>query len=70
MLPRISPDGQMLAFTAMAENQNQVAAAKPESGSWTILSRDRTRGLVQDLSWSRDGNRIYFDRFSEVPRGV
>ena len=70
MGPRISPDGQMLAFLAMVDGQSQVAVMKPQSGNWTILSRDRTRGLVQDVSWSHDGNRIFFDRFSEVPRGI
>ena len=68
--PRVSPDGQTLAFQAMVDGQTQVAVMKPQSGNWTVLSRDRTRGLVQDLSWSHDGTRIFFDRFSEVPRGV
>ena len=70
MSPRVSPDGQLLAFLAMVDGQTQVAVMKPQSGNWAILSHERARGLVQDLSWSRDGTRIFFDRFSGVPRGV
>ena len=70
MHPRVSPDGQLLAFQAMVDGQTQVAVMKPQSGNWAILSHERARGLVQELSWSRDGTRIFFDRFSEVPRGV
>jgi len=68
--PRISPDGRTLAFEAMVDGQTQVAVMNPQSGNWTILTHERTKGAVQDMSWSRDGSRIYFDRFSELPRGI
>jgi len=68
--PRISPDGSMLAFQAMVKGQNQVAVMKPGTGNWTVLTRDRSKGLITDLSWSRDGTKIYFDRYLDVPGGV
>ncbi|SRR5579871_1041453 len=68
--PRISPDGHTLAFLAMVEELTQVAVMNPESGSWTILTHDRTLGEVDNLCWSRDGSKIYFDRVSSIPKGI
>jgi len=48
----------------------QVAVMKPESGDWTVLTRDRSRGSVADLCWSHDGTKVYFDRFLDAPRGI
>jgi hypothetical protein len=70
MGPRISPDGRTLAFLAMDGNMTQVAVMKPESGDWRILTQKRNAGYVTEVSWSPDGNRIYFDRVSDVPMGV
>jgi Tol biopolymer transport system component len=61
--PRISPDGETLAFTAIIDRQSQVAIMKPDSGNWNVLTKERHRGYAHNLSWSRDGSRIYFDRF-------
>ncbi len=60
--PRISPDGQLLAFRAIVDGQSQVAVMKPESSSWTALTHDRDKGAVAHVAWARDGSRIYFDR--------
>jgi len=60
--PRISPDGQLLAFRAIIDGLSQVAVMKPDSSSWTALTHDRTNGAVAGLAWSHDGSRIYFDR--------
>jgi eukaryotic-like serine/threonine-protein kinase len=68
--PRISPDGQMLAFKAMIDGITQVAVMKPESGNWQILTRDRSRGFVDEISWSPDGTKLYYDRFKERPVGI
>jgi eukaryotic-like serine/threonine-protein kinase len=68
--PQISPDGRTMAFAAMEGSQTQVAVLNPESGDWKILTHDTSRGLAEDLAWAPDGNRIYYERFSEVPRGV
>ena len=68
--PRISPDGQWLAFLAMVDGLTQVALMKPDTGNWTILTRDRTRGQVNNVSWSRDGSRLYFDRWRGTYGGV
>jgi hypothetical protein len=68
--PRISPDGQMLAFRAMVDGQTQVAVMTPQSGNWTVLSHDKTKGLVGEISWSHDGTRIFFSRSAEVPYGI
>ena len=70
MGPHIAPDGQTLAFLAMVDGLNQVAVMKPASGNWTVLTRDRSRGLVSDICWSGDGTKLYYDRYFDAPRGV
>jgi hypothetical protein len=67
---RLSPDGHLLAFAAMVDGLTQVAVMKPESGNWTILTRDRSRGQVFDISWSPDGALIYYNRSNGVLKGV
>ena len=68
--PRLSPDGNLLAFKAFDKAQTQVAVMKPESGNWSFLTHRRDRGVVQHVSWSPDGSLIYFDRVTNVPLGV
>jgi eukaryotic-like serine/threonine-protein kinase len=68
--PRISPDGNTLAFQALVDGQTQVAVMKPESGDWAILTRNRTRGAVVEMSWSPNGTSIYYDRYTDVPQGI
>lgn len=68
--PRISPDGRTLAFQAMIDNLTQVAVANPDSGNWTVLTHDLTHGFVNEISWSPDGSKLYFDRFVSVPKGI
>ena len=60
--PRISPDGQTLAFIAIIDRQSQVAIMKPESGNWNVLTKQRHLGVANSISWSRDGSKLYFDR--------
>ena len=67
---RISPDGRTLAFQALIDNDTQVAVMNVDRGTWTVLTHDRTRGYVTDISWSRDGARLYYDRFLSTPGGV
>ena len=62
MDPRISPDGKTLAFQAMVGGLFQVAVMKPETGNWTVLTQERERGSVQEITWSPDGTRLYFAR--------
>ncbi len=68
--PRISPDGQLVAFQALVDGVTQVAVMKPESGNWQVLTHDTTRGIVQEISWSRDGTRLFFDRYSGAFTGI
>ncbi len=68
--PRLSPDGHLLAFQAMDRGLTQVAVMKPETGNWSILTHDRSRGLVADVAWSPDGTMIYYDRLADVPQGI
>jgi eukaryotic-like serine/threonine-protein kinase len=68
--PRISPDGHTLAFQAMVDNLTQVAVSNPDSGNWTVLTHDRTRGTVHEISWSPDGSKLYFDRLMSKPEGI
>jgi len=68
--PRPSPDGHLLAFEAMVDGLTQVAVMKPESANWSILTRDRSRGQVGNISWSPDGSLIYYHRSNGVLEGV
>ena len=70
MRPTISPDGKLLAFSAMVDGQTQLAVMQPDSGSWTVLTHDRSSGMQAQMSWAPDGSRIYFDRVWGAPRGV
>ncbi len=42
----------------------------PESGDWRVLTRDRSRGYLSNLSWSHDSARIYYGRIDGAPRGI
>jgi eukaryotic-like serine/threonine-protein kinase len=68
--PRISPDGKTLAFQAIVDGLLQVAVMKPSSGNWTVLTREREHGQVQEITWSPDGTRLYFSRMIGNPRGI
>ncbi|MBI3667197.1 MAG: protein kinase [Acidobacteria bacterium] len=68
--PRMSPDGHLLAFEAMVDGLSQVAVMKPESGNWSILTRDRDHGPIGNHSWSADGTLIYYDRYTDAPQGI
>ena len=70
MRPTVSPDGQLLAFSAMIDGQTQLAVMQPGSGSWSVLTHDRNAGMQAQMSWAPDGSRIYFDRVWGRPRGV
>ncbi len=65
--PRISPDGKTLAFQTMVNGLLQVAVMKPETGNWTVLTREREHGAVQEITWSVDGTRLYFSRMLGSP---
>jgi hypothetical protein len=72
LAPRVSPDGQMLALLTLVTRQTQVAILKPDGGSWrgaswNVLTHDVGNGSVTNLSWARDGSRLFFDRFWERP---
>ena len=70
MAPRSSPDGQALAFLTIVSGRSQVAVMKPSSGDWTVLTKRGDAGSVAKVCWSRDGDKLYFDRVSDVPRGI
>ncbi len=70
MAPRISPDGQALAFVTLVAGASQIAVMKPSSGDWTVLTHQRGNGSAYKVCWSRDGNKIFFDRVSDVPQGI
>jgi len=70
MAPRSSPDGQTLAFLTLVSGRSQVAVMKPTSGDWTVLTRRTNSGSVYKVCWSRDGDKLLFDRVSDVPRGI
>ena len=68
--PRPSPDGRLLAFQSIERGLTQVAVMTPESGNWSILTRNRQLGFVEEVTWSRDGASLYYDRVSDVPHGI
>ena len=70
VMPRISPDGHTLAFTALVAGQTQVAVMRPEAGNWSVLTHARDRPEISAISWAPDGNKIYFDRALDTPRGI
>jgi serine/threonine protein kinase len=70
MAPRSSPDGQALAFLTLVSGRSQVAVMKHSSGDWNVLTRRADAGSVYKVCWSRDGDRLFFDRVTDVPRGI
>jgi len=70
LAPRSSPDGQTLAFLTLFGGRAQVAVMKPTSGDWTVLTRRTDAGSIAKVCWSRDGDKLFFDRVSDVPRGI
>ena len=68
--PRVSPDGQLVAFLTVVDGQSQVGVMKPASGNWTVLTHDRAHGLANSLFWSPDGTRLYYDRVTDAPQGI
>ena len=62
-VPRLSPDGTILAFNATDGLYPQVGVMKPQTGDRAILTHATTIGYTWSLSWSADGSRIYYDRF-------
>ena len=43
---------------------------KAGADSWTLLTHGEGPGYVQNLCWSRDGSKLYFDRYWGGPVGV
>ena len=43
---------------------------EPESGDWTVLTKQKGAGAVHRVEWSPDGTRLFFDRVTDVPRGI
>ena len=68
--PRLSPDGQLLAFLAIVNQLPQLAVMKPTGGSWTILTSDREHGYITTAAWASNGSKIYFDRMWGHPLGI
>ncbi len=69
-MPRVSPDGRWLAFVVIHEQQTQVGVMKLDTGEWWVLTRNRERGQINGICWSRDSTRLYFDRVFDTPLGV
>jgi Tol biopolymer transport system component len=67
---RISPDGHTIAFQAMIENLTQVAVGSPDTGNWTLLTHDREHGFINEISWTPDGSKLYYDRIIATPIGI
>ena len=70
LYPRVSPDGQLVAFLAVVDDLTQLAVTKPGAVNWTVLTKDRTKGLIDSLAWAQDGSRIYYDRLTDVHNGI
>ncbi len=68
--PRLSPDGNLMAFRVFEDGQTQVAIMNPDSGNVSVLTHRRDRGAVDQVSWSADGSQIYYGRLTDVPHGV
>lgn len=70
LAPRISPDGQTLAFLTFEGGISQVAVMKPATGDWTVLSHKVGAGSVVKVDFARDGSKLFFDRVADAPLGV
>jgi hypothetical protein len=68
--PRLAPDGHTLAFLAAVDDIDQVGVMKPDSGNWGVLTHSVDKGYCGAVSWSPDGSKIYYDRWTDVPRGI
>ena len=68
--PRMSPDGHLLAFLSLVNGVTELGVMEPGSESWTMLTSGGGEGYVANMSWSRDGSKLYFDRFWGQPAGV
>lgn len=62
--PRLSPDGQTLAFRGIVNGQSQVGIMKPDTGSWTMLTHEPNLGPIGPVAWARDAKTIYFARYT------
>jgi eukaryotic-like serine/threonine-protein kinase len=69
VMPRVSPDGKMLAFLTLIDGLSQIAVMNPLSGNWTVLTHGK-EGAANTLNWSIDGTKIYFDHMDAGPAGV
>lgn len=67
--PRLSPDGRSVAFVTLIDGNSHLAVAPSAGGPWTVLT-SKDYGSVSNLSWSPDGDFLYFDRFSDAAHGV
>ncbi len=68
--PRISPDGQLVAFLTLVDNLAQVAVMRADGSSWRVLTSQKDAGYATEIAWSPDGSTLYFSRYSGRPRGV
>jgi eukaryotic-like serine/threonine-protein kinase len=68
--PRLSPDGQLLAFLALVDKLPQLAVMKPDGSGWNVLTSDREQGYITTAAWAPDSSKIYFDRMWGHPLGI
>jgi len=68
--PRISPDGQLLAFIVVVNQQAQLAVMKSDGTSWTVLTTQKDAGAVSEIAWAPDGSKLYFSRGFDPLGGV
>ncbi len=68
--PRLSPDGQLLAFLAVINQLPQLAVMRPDGSGWTPHTSDREHGYITTIAWAPDSSKIYFDRMWGHPLGI
>lgn len=68
--PRVSPDGQWVAYLVLQEGQTQVAVLHLHTGEKNVLTQKSDQGSPLSVCWSPDSKLIYFDRFINGPAGV
>jgi len=62
LYPRVSPDGNTVAFQVLINGLTQIGLMNAESGSWSVLTQDRSKGPVINHSWAADGTRLFYSR--------
>ncbi|MDE3270374.1 MAG: PDZ domain-containing protein [Pseudomonadota bacterium] len=67
--PRLSPDGELLAFTGCEEGSDEVYLMPATGGEVQRLTYQGQCGGVEVVGWSADGENIFYSSSAALPFG-